>query len=60
MPEHKIQSTNAAAGVKRRNGGLKELPNAPPDEEFDNFDSSPIVPGSKRLIVDLYVTPHIL
>jgi phosphopantothenate---cysteine ligase (ATP) len=48
MPEHKIQSTDVADSAK-----LKGQPEAPVDEEFDNFDSSPAVPRSKRLIIDL-------
>jgi phosphopantothenate-cysteine ligase len=55
MVEHKIQSTNAT-----------DVPPPPSqtenDEEevFDNFDSSPAVPRSKRLIVDLDPVPKFL
>ena len=50
MAEHKIQSTNAADGFK-----------APKqDEEFDNFDSSPAIPRSKKLVVDLDPVPKFL
>lgn len=45
MSEHKIQSTNAAATQ---------------DEEFDNFDSSPRVARSKRLVIDLDPVPKFL
>lgn len=50
MAEHKIQSTTATDSLQ-----------AKPDEEtFDNFDSSPSVPRSKRLIVDLDPVPKFL
>ncbi|KAF4468894.1 hypothetical protein FALBO_4210 [Fusarium albosuccineum] len=49
MAEHKIQSTNA---VEQRR--------AEEEETFDNFDSSPSVPRSKRLIVDLDPVPKFL
>ena len=52
MVEHKIQSTNV---VEKFAGKEKE-----DDEAFDNFDSSPIVPRSKRLIVDLDPVPKFL
>ncbi|EFY93167.1 hypothetical protein MAC_00950 [Metarhizium acridum CQMa 102] len=53
MAEHKIQSTDAVGG---RPGGdrLSE------DEEFDNFDASPRVPRSKRLVIDLDPVPKFL
>ena len=54
MSEHKIQSTDAGEGVKRGKD-FKERPEAPVEEEFDNFDSSPSTLRSKRLILDLYV-----
>lgn len=62
MAEHKIQSTNAvesrtkpaAAAV----GGASETNED--EETFDNFDSSPAVPRSKRLIVDLDPVPKFL
>ena len=61
MAEHKIQSTDAADSVKKP--AAKET--APPKEDeeeetFDNFDSSPAVPRSKRLIVDLDPVPKFL
>lgn len=49
MVEHKIQSTNAA-----------DIPADKQEEVFDNFDSSPAVPRSKRLIVDLDPVPKFL
>ncbi|QSZ32402.1 hypothetical protein DSL72_001976 [Monilinia vaccinii-corymbosi] len=55
MQEHKIQSTNATdtKGSEEREDGEEE-------EAFDNFDSSPAVPRSKRLIVDLDPVPKFL
>ncbi|KAM5346931.1 hypothetical protein ACJ41O_009936 [Fusarium nematophilum] len=56
MAEHKIQSTNA---VEQQN--QQQQQRKPEDEEtFDNFDSSPSVPRSKRLIVDLDPVPKFL
>jgi phosphopantothenate-cysteine ligase len=56
MVEHKIQSTNAI-----ETNGSQKRPNDNEDEEaFDNFDSSPAVPRSKRLIVDLDPVPKFL
>ncbi|KAK7403845.1 Phosphopantothenate--cysteine ligase cab2 [Neonectria punicea] len=55
LAEHKIQSTNAM------NINVNAKDNKPEDEEtFDNFDSSPAVPRSKRLIVDLDPVPKFL
>ncbi|ESZ93246.1 phosphopantothenate-cysteine ligase-like protein [Sclerotinia borealis F-4128] len=61
MQEHKIQSTNAtdtntpdARGSEEKEIGEDE------EEAFDNFDSSPAVPRSKRLIVDLDPVPKFL
>lgn len=57
MVEHKIQSTNAAdrqATIDAENKKAEE------EETFDNFDSSPAVPRSKRLIVDLDPVPKFL
>jgi phosphopantothenate-cysteine ligase len=58
MVEHKIQSTNAAeakasAQPPKEHGEEEE-------ETFDNFDSSPAVPRSKRLIIDLDPVPKFL
>lgn len=52
MAEHKIQSTDITGGE-----GVKVRPDALGEEEYDNFDSAPAVPRSKRLIVDLYAYP---
>ena len=54
MSEHKIQSTDIADDGKNSKG-FKERPEVLAEEEFDNFDSSPHIPRSKRLVVDLYV-----
>ena len=64
MSEHKIQSTGAADGVKK--AADKQETKAPAkgssseEETFDNFDSSPQVPRSKRLVVDLDPVPKFL
>lgn len=64
MSEHKIQSTGAVDGVKK--GSDKAETKAPAkgssseEETFDNFDSSPQVPRSKRLVVDLDPVPKFL
>ncbi|KAG0646948.1 Phosphopantothenoylcysteine synthetase [Hyphodiscus hymeniophilus] len=50
MVEHKIQSTNATDTQTEKED----------EEAFDNFDSSPAVPRSKRLIVDLDPVPKFL
>lgn len=55
MVEHKIQSTNAADTPVEKEVNRKEE-----EEAFDNFDSSPAVPRSKRLIVDLDPVPKFL
>jgi phosphopantothenate-cysteine ligase len=63
MAEHKIQSTNAADSAATSNGKHDDPDNenAIEDEEaFDNFDSFPKVPRSKRLIVDLDPVPKFL
>ncbi|KAI9743468.1 MAG: hypothetical protein M1818_002780 [Claussenomyces sp. TS43310] len=54
MVEHKIQSTNAADPEEEEEKG------SPDEEVFDNFDSSPRVPRSKRLIIDLDPVPKFL
>jgi len=53
MVEHKIQSTNAADKAEVED-------NIQDEEDFDNFDSSPRIPRSKRLIVDLDPVPKFL
>lgn len=71
MAEHKIQSTDAADAMREKaqgtdtgvsgskedrraaNGGGTE------DEAFDNFDSFPEVPRSKRLVIDLDPVPKV-
>lgn len=72
MAEHKIQSTDATDNAKKKksNAVPQTLPlpleseSNPTDEEeeetFDNFDSSPKVPRSKRLVVDLDPVPKFL
>jgi phosphopantothenate-cysteine ligase len=61
MVEHKIQSTNAAETAAQKAEEAKELGKEKEDEEvFDNFDSAPSVPRSKRLIVDLDPVPKFL
>ncbi|KHN98736.1 phosphopantothenate-cysteine ligase [Metarhizium album ARSEF 1941] len=60
MAEHKIQSTDAVP-----DRGSDDPPPPPPpageeDEEFDNFDASPRVPRSKRLVIDLDPVPKFL
>ncbi|KAI0522140.1 DNA/pantothenate metabolism flavoprotein [Xylaria bambusicola] len=69
MSEHKIQSTTATDKFQpktqqgpttittERRRPEKENED---DEAFDNFDSSPAVPRSKRLIVDLDPVPKFL
>jgi len=54
MVEHKIQSTNAADTAEE----MRKKENS--EEVFDNFDSSPAIPRSKRLIVDLDPVPKFL
>ncbi|KAI0105693.1 DNA/pantothenate metabolism flavoprotein [Nemania sp. FL0031] len=68
MSEHKIQSTNATDSLESKKQGpttitaeKREQPKQnEEDEAFDNFDSSPAVPRSKRLIVDLDPVPKFL
>lgn len=64
MVEHKIQSTNAADSQAEKEADAKqtekENENEEDEETFDNFDSSPKVPRSKRLIVDLDPVPKFL
>lgn len=64
MSEHKIQSTGAVDGVKKASdkaeGKAPAKGNSSEEETFDNFDSSPQVPRSKRLVVDLDPVPKFL
>ncbi|KAI1343400.1 DNA/pantothenate metabolism flavoprotein [Xylariaceae sp. FL0016] len=69
MSEHKIQSTDATDSLKQGAATVTEDKREPSSsekegqgegEEFDNFDSSPAVPRSKRLIVDLDPVPKFL
>jgi phosphopantothenate-cysteine ligase len=53
MVEHKIQSTNAMSKKEHETKNEEE-------ETFDNFDSSPSVLRSKRLVVDLDPVPKFL
>jgi phosphopantothenate-cysteine ligase len=57
MAEHKIQSTDAADAAK---GGSGNGNADGGEEEFDNFDSSPRVARSKRLVIDLDPVPKFL
>ncbi|KAK3389020.1 DNA/pantothenate metabolism flavoprotein [Sordaria brevicollis] len=75
MSEHKIQSTDAVAEYKKGHSA-SATPSAShratpapangngsgvvDEETFDNFDSSPSVPRSKRLVVDLDPVPKFL
>jgi phosphopantothenate-cysteine ligase len=58
MVEHKIQSTNATDTSAEQQASQKKKQEE--EETFDNFDSSPAVPRSKRLIVDLDPVPKFL
>ncbi|KAG4033332.1 hypothetical protein MFRU_005g03430 [Monilinia fructicola] len=60
MQEHKIQSTNATDANTPEIRGSEERGEGEEEEAFDNFDSSPSVPRSKRLIVDLDPVPKFL
>ena len=56
MAEHKIQSTDISKHVNSAKTTTKDSSSQEKDtseEEFDNFDSTPVVPRSKRLVVDL-------
>ncbi|KAI0124777.1 DNA/pantothenate metabolism flavoprotein [Xylariales sp. AK1849] len=59
MSEHKIQSTNATDILKQGPTAIKTRPEET-EEAFDNFDSSPSIPRSKRLIIDLDPVPKFL
>ncbi|KUJ14535.1 DFP-domain-containing protein [Mollisia scopiformis] len=58
MQEHKIQSTNATDTQAEKDAEAQKQNEE--EEAFDNFDSSPAVPRSKRLIVDLDPVPKFL
>lgn len=64
MSEHKIQSTGAADGIKKvfdkPEAKVSAKGSSSEEETFDNFDSSPQVPRSKRLVVDLDPVPKFL
>ncbi len=58
MADQKIQSTDAAdsvLGPTTTSAGKRD-----DDETFDNFESSPAVPRSKRLVIDLDPVPKFL
>lgn len=55
MVEHKIQSTNAVETSSEPPNKIEQ-----DEETFDNFDSSPSIPRSKRLIIDLDPVPKFL
>ncbi|RKF73012.1 Phosphopantothenate--cysteine ligase CAB2 [Golovinomyces cichoracearum] len=57
LPEHKIQSTSS---VDRDSDKTLDSRILIEDEAFDNFDSSPTVPRSKRLIINLDPVPKFL
>ncbi|KAL2141703.1 hypothetical protein VTI28DRAFT_2069 [Corynascus sepedonium] len=59
MSEHKIQSTDAADAFKRSKSANSRPANEE-EETFDNFDSSPAVPRSKSLVIDLDPVPKFL
>jgi phosphopantothenate-cysteine ligase len=59
MSEHKIQSTDAVDALKKSQG-VKARPPSDEEETFDNFDSSPTVPRSKSLVIDLDPVPKFL
>jgi phosphopantothenate-cysteine ligase len=61
MAEHKIQSTDAVKNFPNAQASFSPQPTQEEEEEsFDNFDSSPTVPRSKRLIIDLDPVPKFL
>ncbi|KAI1114046.1 DNA/pantothenate metabolism flavoprotein [Nemania sp. NC0429] len=70
MSEHKIQSTNATDQLQQKKQGPTTVTTekreqqreraSEEDEAFDNFDSSPAIPRSKRLIIDLDPVPKFL
>jgi phosphopantothenate-cysteine ligase len=60
MSEHKIQSTNVADALKKKAAEAAGQPTSEEEETFDNFDTSPAVPRSKRLVIDLDPVPKFL
>ncbi|KAK2599969.1 Phosphopantothenate--cysteine ligase cab2 [Conoideocrella luteorostrata] len=60
MAEHKIQSTDAVKDPAAATTTTSRERKGSEDEEFDNFDASPRVPRSKRLVVDLDPVPKFL
>lgn len=68
MSEHKIQSTNAVEEAKEQTQTQQQKTQAQTqktqeqeeEETFDNFDSSPSVPRSKSLVIDLDPVPKFL
>ena len=59
MSEHKIQSTDAADALTKSTA-TNTRPTTDEEETFDNFDSSPAVPRSKSLVIDLDPVPKFL
>lgn len=61
LSEHKIQSTNIVEKLYPKNSSSPSpSPQIEDEETFDNFDASPRVPRSKRLIIDLDPVPKFL
>lgn len=61
LSEHKIQSTNIIEKLYPKDkGSITPSPPIEDEEIFDNFDASPRVPRSKRLIIDLDPVPKFL
>ncbi|KAH6607164.1 hypothetical protein Trco_003477 [Trichoderma cornu-damae] len=63
LSEHKIQSTNVVEKLYPKDSSASSASSTPPiedEETFDNFDASPRVPRSKRLIIDLDPVPKFL
>ncbi|KAL7816654.1 DFP domain-containing protein [Trichoderma gracile] len=59
LSEHKIQSTNIVEKLYPKDAPSPS-PQIEDEETFDNFDASPRVPRSKRLIIDLDPVPKFL
>ena len=60
MAEHKIQSTDAVEGFKNNSTSAPDGAASEEEETFDNFDSTPKVPRSKSLVIDLDPVPKFL